>query len=175
MSHGLLSIASKSLIRRSLKRERETTAHARHVVLDRHGRTRRHNPSALIRQLFAPHARALYACGTFPHQSEGRLAQFHPSLHSAPCITNNVTQFYAYQLDRAPDNASTRLVPLGDIAFAVGISYPASRGIAASLCALAMFGGVLHRTVGQGKDAASDLALMLTVLIVALDDLLGAS
>ncbi|CAN8097980.1 unnamed protein product [Discula destructiva] len=80
---------------------------------------------------------------------------------------------YAYQLDRAPDNASTRLVPFGDLAFAAGMSYAPWRGIAATLCALAMFGGVLHRMLWQDKNAAPDLALMLTVLIIALDDILS--
>lgn len=65
-------------------------------------------------------------------------------------------------------------MPFGDLAFAVGISHPASRGIAASLCALAMFGGVVRRTMWQEKNAAPDLALMLTVLIIALDDLLSS-
>lgn len=83
-------------------------------------------------------------------------------------------QFYAYQLDRAPDNASTRLVPFGDLVFAAGLIFPTTRAVAASLCALFMFGGVLHRTIGQGKNAAPDLAMMLTVLIISLDTVLGA-
>ncbi|KAJ4424896.1 hypothetical protein N0V82_000399 [Gnomoniopsis sp. IMI 355080] len=81
--------------------------------------------------------------------------------------------FYDYQLDRAPDNASTRLIPFGDLVFAAGLMYPPTRAVAASLCALFMFGGVLHRTVGEGKNAASDLAMMLTVLIISLDTVLG--
>lgn len=64
-------------------------------------------------------------------------------------------------------------MPIGDLVFAAGLVYPPSRAVAASVCALFMFGGVLHRTIGQGKDASIDLALMLTVLIISLDTILG--
>lgn len=64
-------------------------------------------------------------------------------------------------------------MPFGDLIFAAGLMWPPLRAVTASLCALFMFGGVLHRTVGQGKNAAVDLALMLTVLMISLDALVG--
>lgn len=80
--------------------------------------------------------------------------------------------FYAYQLDRAPDNASTRLIPYVDLVIAAMLVYQPTRGIAAALFALFQFYGVVQR-VREDKNAAPDLAFEMCAVLLMLDCLLG--
>ncbi|KUI55727.1 hypothetical protein VP1G_03084 [Cytospora mali] len=80
--------------------------------------------------------------------------------------------FYAYQLDRAPDNASTRLIPYGDFTMAALLFFPSTRGVGAMLCAVLQFIGVVLR-VREDKNAAPDLALCLCGVFLMLDCLLA--
>jgi hypothetical protein len=81
--------------------------------------------------------------------------------------------FYAYQLDRAPDNASTRIIPYVDFTVAALLVFPSTRGLAAMLCSVLQFGGVIMR-VREDQNAAPDLALCLCGVLLMLDCLLAA-
>src|SRR5262245_22447216 len=63
--------------------------------------------------------------------------------------------FYAYQLDRAPDNSATRIIPVFDTVFGTLLFYPRARMWTAILCALGQGGGIVQR-VGEGKDIVPD-------------------
>ncbi|ROW01360.1 hypothetical protein VMCG_05842 [Cytospora schulzeri] len=80
--------------------------------------------------------------------------------------------FYAYQLDRAPDNASTKIIPYVDFTVAALLVFPSTRSAAAMLCAVLQFGGVILR-VREDKNAAPDLALCLCGVLLMLDCLLA--
>lgn len=74
-------------------------------------------------------------------------------------------RFYAYQLDRAPDNASTRAVPVMDVILAT-LTLPAeTRAYALAACAFFQGVGIAMR-LREGKNPAPDLALC-TVAVVA--------
>lgn len=79
--------------------------------------------------------------------------------------------FYAYQLDRAPDNELTKVIPYVDFAIAAMLLYQSTRGIAAALFALFQFYGVVKR-VQEDKNAALDLAFDLCAIFLTLDCLL---
>lgn len=77
--------------------------------------------------------------------------------------------FYAYQLDRAPDDASTRLIPYVDAALGTLLLFGRTRVAAAGMCVLFQGFGVVMRVAG-GKPAGKDVGLCL----VATGALLGA-
>lgn len=79
--------------------------------------------------------------------------------------------FYAYQLDRAPDNSSTRVIPYVDLMIAGLLIYHPTRGIAAALFAMFQFYGIVKR-VQEDKNAALDLALESCAILLTLDCLL---
>ena len=80
--------------------------------------------------------------------------------------------FYAYQLDRAPDNGSTKIIPYMDFAVAALLAFSNTRAVGAMLCAVFQFIGVVMR-IREDKNAASDLALCLCGVLLMLDHLLG--
>lgn len=80
--------------------------------------------------------------------------------------------FYAYQLDRAPDDGSTRFLPYLDFAVAALLVFPGTRGVGAMLFSVMQFIGVVMR-VREDKNAAPDLALSLCAVLVMLDRLLA--
>lgn len=80
--------------------------------------------------------------------------------------------FYAYQLDRAPDNAATRFLPYLDFAMAALLVLPSTRGAGAVLFSVMQFIGVVVRT-REDKNAAPDLALCLCAVFLMLDCLLS--
>lgn len=80
--------------------------------------------------------------------------------------------FHAYQLDRAPDDASTRLIPYVDLLIAAMLVNQPTRGIAAALFSLFQIYGIVQR-VREDKNAASDLAFELCAIFLTLDCLLG--
>lgn len=79
--------------------------------------------------------------------------------------------FYAYQLDRAPDNSSTRIIPIVDFAIAAMLMHKPTRGFAAALFAAFQFVGVVKR-VREDKNAAMDLAFNLCAILLTVDCLL---
>lgn len=79
--------------------------------------------------------------------------------------------FYAYQLDRAPDNKSTRLIPYVDLVLAAMLMNQSTRGVAAALFSLLQFYGIVQR-VREDKNAVSDLAFELCAILLTLDCLL---
>lgn len=80
--------------------------------------------------------------------------------------------FYAYQLDRAPDSASARIIPYVDLTLSVLLVLPGTRSLAAMLCTVLQFAGVVLR-VREDKNAAPDLALSLCGVLLMLDCLLA--
>lgn len=80
--------------------------------------------------------------------------------------------FHAYQVARAPDDASTRFMPYVDLTMAALLAWRPSRAVAALLCALFQFFGVVLR-VRQDESAAPDLAGTLVALLLCWDCLLG--
>ncbi|KFH46496.1 hypothetical protein ACRE_026630 [Hapsidospora chrysogenum ATCC 11550] len=74
-------------------------------------------------------------------------------------------RFYAYQLDRAPDDASTRVIPFMDTLLGTLNLFPATRAYALAACVLFQSFGIVVR-VRQGKSLIWDLALY-TVTAVA--------
>ena len=77
--------------------------------------------------------------------------------------------FYAYQLDRAPDDSSTRIIPYVDVLLGTLLFFHRTRAIAAGVCVLMQGIGVVLR-VREGKDFRKDVGLCA----VALGALLGA-
>lgn len=75
--------------------------------------------------------------------------------------------FYRYQLDRAPDNASTRIIPVFDTIFGTLILLSRTRTGAALLCALLQGGAIVPR-LREGKSVWGDVALFSTALVVGL-------
>lgn len=67
-------------------------------------------------------------------------------------------RFYAYQLDRAPDDASTRAVPYIDITLATLTVVDVTRPYALLACAAFQGIGLLLRA-REGKNPAPDLVL----------------
>lgn len=79
--------------------------------------------------------------------------------------------FCAYQLDRGPDNKSTRLIPYVDLLLAAMLMKQSTRGVAAALFSLFQFYGIVQR-VREDKNAALDLAFELCAVFLTLDCLL---
>lgn len=73
--------------------------------------------------------------------------------------------FYQYQLDRAPDNDSTRLIPVADVILGTLLLFPRTRMWAALLCALGQGGGIVKR-LQEGQTIAPDLALFSLAVVV---------
>lgn len=67
-------------------------------------------------------------------------------------------RFYAYQIDRAPDDASTRAVPYVDTLLATLTLVPAARPFALLMCVVFQGIGIIMR-VREGKNPAPDAAL----------------
>lgn len=80
--------------------------------------------------------------------------------------------YYAYQLDRAPDDESTRVIPYVDLTLAAFLAYKPTRAVAAAVCGMLQFFGIIRR-VREDKNAAPDLAILLSTLVLSLDCLLG--
>jgi hypothetical protein len=73
--------------------------------------------------------------------------------------------FYAYQLDRAPNNEHTWLIPVADTLLGTSLLSATTRPWGALLCALGQGAGIWMR-VQDGKDATWDLGLFsLTVFV----------
>ncbi|KAF3761359.1 hypothetical protein M406DRAFT_323833 [Cryphonectria parasitica EP155] len=83
--------------------------------------------------------------------------------------------FYAYQLDRAPNDASPWFVPYIDLVFcAMMVAGPGTRMLGLSLSALTQFFGIFKR-VREDKEAAVDLALVCCAIVATLDCLFAGS
>lgn len=67
--------------------------------------------------------------------------------------------FYRYQLERAPDNHSTRYIPFVDLLLAVLLIFPRTRALAASLFTFFQGIGVVIR-IKDGKSPVPDIALV---------------
>lgn len=67
-------------------------------------------------------------------------------------------RFYAYQIDRAPDNASTRVVPYIDVTLATLTLFATTRPIALLICTGFQAFGITLR-LREGKDMTPDVAL----------------
>lgn len=78
--------------------------------------------------------------------------------------------FYAYQLDRAPDNASTRVIPYVDALLGTLLLFPRTRAVAAAVCVFMQGVGVGMR-VREGRDVGKDVGLCLVALGALLGDL----
>ncbi len=72
--------------------------------------------------------------------------------------------FYDYQLDRAPDNASTRLIPYVDAALATLALVRATRSYALFFCLAFQVMGLGLR-LREGKDVAPDATLTLATVV----------
>lgn len=66
--------------------------------------------------------------------------------------------FYQYQLERAPDNESTKFIPFFDVLLGTTLFFPKARPWAALFCALAQGGGIF-KLAGEGKDVRPDLGI----------------
>ena len=77
--------------------------------------------------------------------------------------------FYTYQLDRAPDDPSTRVIPYVDAALGTLLLFSKTRALAAGVCVLFQGIGVVMR-VQSGKSPVKDVGLCL----VATGALLGS-
>ncbi len=74
--------------------------------------------------------------------------------------------FYAYQLDRAPNDESTRFVPYIDLTLGMMLLFPRTRKLAAALCVLFQGIGIWMR-LREGKDASRDCGLCVVAIIAA--------
>jgi len=88
------------------------------------------------------------ALGAFSRFTHGRYTQW----------------WYAYQIDRAPDNESTRIVPWMDTAVGALLLYPRTRVFAAFLCVVFQIVGLRMR-FDSGKPATKDLSLFAGSLL----------
>ena len=73
--------------------------------------------------------------------------------------------FYAYQLDRAPNEGYARIIPFADTVLATLLLFGITRPWAALLCVIGQGGGLLAR-LQEGKPVVPDVALFLTALVV---------
>lgn len=74
--------------------------------------------------------------------------------------------FYQYQLERAPDDSSTRLVPIMDIFLGTLLLFDRTRVAAAGLCAAFQMAGVVLQ-VKKGGQAWTDAGgVVLSLLVV---------
>lgn len=74
--------------------------------------------------------------------------------------------FYRYQLDRAPDDASTRIIPVFDTIFATLVLLPKTRTGTAMVCGLIQGAAIVPR-IREGKSVLGDVGLFLTTVAVA--------
>lgn len=74
--------------------------------------------------------------------------------------------FHAYQIDRAPDNESTRFIPFIDVTLATMLVVPQTRVVAAVAGTLFQGLGLVAR-VKSGKPLVWDLALASLTAFVA--------
>lgn len=75
-------------------------------------------------------------------------------------------RFHQYQVDRAPDDESTRYIPLIDLTVATLLLFPVTRTAAALLATAFQGFGILLR-VKQQKPLLTDVALATTAAFVA--------
>ena len=75
--------------------------------------------------------------------------------------------FYAYQLDRAPDDASTRVIPFIDAALGTLLLFEKTRAVAAAVCVFFQGIGVGLR-VQSGKSPVKDVGLCLVATVALL-------
>lgn len=80
--------------------------------------------------------------------------------------------FYEYQLDRAPDNESTRLVPYVDAALATLALVRATRSYALFFCVAFQVMGLGLR-LREGKDVTADFTLTLATLVALATSVAG--
>jgi hypothetical protein len=73
--------------------------------------------------------------------------------------------FYAYQLDRAPNNENTWLIPICDTLLGTLLLFFTTRPYGALLCALGQGVGIWMR-LGEGKDVTRDVGFFLLALFV---------
>lgn len=73
--------------------------------------------------------------------------------------------FYAYQLDRAPDNESMWLIPVIDTVLGTLLLFAKTRRWAALLCALGQGAGIWMR-VQEGKEVTKDVGFFSLALFV---------
>lgn len=76
--------------------------------------------------------------------------------------------FYAYQLDRAPNNASTWMIPYIDLFLCLLLANSGTRMLGASLSAIMQFIGIVKRVI-EDKNAAVDLWLVCCAVVGSLD------
>ncbi|EEA27935.1 hypothetical protein TMatcc_003761 [Talaromyces marneffei ATCC 18224] len=74
--------------------------------------------------------------------------------------------FYRYQLDRAPDNGSTRIIPVFDSIFATLVLFPKTRAWTAMVCSLIQGGAIVPRLM-EGKSVWGDVGLFTVTVLVA--------
>lgn len=67
-------------------------------------------------------------------------------------------RFYAYQVDRAPNDASTRLIPVVDLSLGTLTVLPATRPYGLLGCFVLYSVGIILR-LKEGKNATGDIAL----------------
>lgn len=75
-------------------------------------------------------------------------------------------RFYEYQLDRAPDDASTRAVPIMDVTLATLTLPSATRPYALAACAFFQGVGIAVR-LRQGKNPAPDMMLCIVAAVAS--------
>jgi hypothetical protein len=75
--------------------------------------------------------------------------------------------FYQYQLDRAPDNEYTWIIPVADAVLATMLLFDWTRTIAAFLCGLGQFGAIVSRLLEQ-QDVGKDLVIFGLAMYVCL-------
>lgn len=80
--------------------------------------------------------------------------------------------FYQYQLDRAPDNEYTRLIPIADTTLGTLVFFSKTRTVAALLCALAQGGGIVKR-LQEGKPIGPDVGMLSVAFTVFLTSWYG--
>jgi hypothetical protein len=81
-------------------------------------------------------------------------------------------RFYAYQVDRAPDDGSMWMVPYMDVAVASMLLFSRTRTFALFLCVLFQGMGLAMR-FQQEKDAAPDLILCTSSVLAFLASYYG--
>ncbi|KAJ6788212.1 hypothetical protein PWT90_02177 [Aphanocladium album] len=80
--------------------------------------------------------------------------------------------FYEYQLDRAPDNESTWMIPYVDTALATLALVRATRSYALFFCVAAQVMGLGLR-LREGKEPGADAALLLATVAALVTSVIG--
>jgi len=75
--------------------------------------------------------------------------------------------FYQYQLERAPNNQYTLIIPICDLLFGTLLFFRRLRLWVALLCAVAQGGGIV-KLVQEGKDVTPDIGLFTLAVLVFL-------